>query len=61
MSGVWVKVHPDDAGGGAPGAAVIGGATGSVTESSFTENGQAYDVYEFTWVWRVGRVGAWSG
>jgi hypothetical protein len=55
MSGVWVKVHPDDAGGGAPGAAVIGGATGAVTESSFTgdasipgtEPGQAYDVYEF--------------
>jgi hypothetical protein len=52
--GVWVKVHPDDAGGGAPGAAVIGDATGAVTESSFTgdgtngDAGQAYDVYEFT-------------
>jgi hypothetical protein len=52
--GVWVKVHPDDAGGGAPGAAVIGGATGAVTKSSFTgdgtngDAGQAYDVYEFT-------------
>ena len=36
------------------GAAVIGGATGAVTTSSFTgdgtngELGQAYDVYEFT-------------
>jgi hypothetical protein len=45
-TGVWVKVWPDFTG-GAPGAAVIGGATGAVTESSFTENGQAYDVYEF--------------
>ncbi len=56
-TGVWVKVHPDDA---APGAAVIGGATADdplfpVNKSSFeghasipgTEPGQAYDVYEF--------------
>ncbi len=53
-AGVWVKVFPEYAGGGAPGAAVIGGATGSVTESSFTGDGsngdlgQAYDVYQFT-------------
>ncbi len=57
-TGVWVKVHPDDA---APGAAVIGTPTADdplypVITSSFTgdvsipgsEPGQAYDVYEFT-------------
>ena len=31
-----------------PSAAVIGGATGAVQEYSFTDSGQAYDVYEFT-------------
>ena len=50
-AGVWVKL--EDAGSSAPGAAVIGDATGAVTKSSFTGDGtngdlgQAYDVYEF--------------
>ena len=56
--GVWVRVYGGDAGGGVPGAAVIGGATADdplfpVNTSSFTGDGtngdlnQAYDVYEF--------------
>jgi hypothetical protein len=56
--GEWYRVdgeHGGPIGGdGAPGAAVIGDATGAVTTSSFTgdgtngDDGQAYDVYEFT-------------
>jgi len=50
-TGVWVKVYPDAAG-GAPGAAVIGDATADdplfpVNTFSFTDGGQAFDVYEF--------------
>ncbi len=43
--GVWVKVHPDDA--GVPGAAVISGHNGATVETK-TIDGTTYDIYTFT-------------
>ena len=47
MSGIWVKVFPDDGGGGVPGTAVVSGSTGAV-ETTETWDGTTYNVYTFT-------------
>jgi len=45
---VWDGTEWVEAEGGAPGAAAITGTTGSPTETTITDGGVTYDVYQFT-------------
>ena len=47
MSGIWVKVFPDD-GGGPIGPAVVSGQSGGTVQSGVNIDGKTYDIYTFT-------------
>ena len=46
MSGIWVKVFPDD--GGPIGPAVVSGQSGGTVQSGVNIDGKTYDIYTFT-------------